>query len=59
LGADLPAQVRARHWGAAMNRDLFWWFVDLTVFAALLVVGIMTGMLAVDSAVGFVRGMLM
>jgi hypothetical protein len=42
-----------------MNRDLLWWAVDLVVFAALLVVGIMTGMLAVDSAVGFVRGMLM
>jgi hypothetical protein len=42
-----------------MNRDLLWWMVDLAVFAGLLVAGIMTGMLAVDSAVGFVRGMLM
>jgi hypothetical protein len=42
-----------------VNRDLFWWVFDLAVFGALLVVGIMTGMLAVDSAVGFVRGMLM
>jgi hypothetical protein len=41
-----------------MNRDLMWWVVDLVVFGALLVVGIMSGMLAVDSAVGFVRGLM-
>jgi hypothetical protein len=42
-----------------MNRELFWWVVDLAVFGALLVAGILAGTLAVDSAVGFVRGMLM
>jgi hypothetical protein len=42
-----------------MNRDLLWWVFDLAVFGALLVAGILAGTLAVDSAVGFVRGMLM
>jgi hypothetical protein len=43
-----------------MNRgDLFWWAFDLAVFAALLIVGILAGTMVVDSAVGFVRGMLM
>jgi hypothetical protein len=41
-----------------MNRDLFWWIVDLTVFGALLVAGILAGTLAVDRAVVFVRSML-
>jgi hypothetical protein len=41
-----------------MNRDLLWWIVDLTVFAALLVAGILAGTLAVDKAVVFVRSML-
>jgi hypothetical protein len=59
LGDVWPASVQPGDWGTAVNRDLFWWVFDLAVFGALLVVGIMTGMLAVDSAVGFVRGMLM
>jgi hypothetical protein len=42
-----------------VNRELFWWFVDLTVFAALLVAGILAGTLAVDKAVVFVRSMLL
>jgi hypothetical protein len=41
-----------------MNRDLFWWVVDLAVFGALLVAGILAGTLAVDRAVVFVRSML-
>jgi hypothetical protein len=42
-----------------MNRELFWWFVDIAVFGALLVGGIFAGTLAVDGAVSFVRGMLL
>ena len=41
-----------------MNRDIIWWIFDLAVFGALLIVGIMAGTLAVDSAVGFVRGLM-
>jgi hypothetical protein len=42
-----------------MNRELLWWAVDLVVFAALLVAGILAGTLAVDKAVVFVRSMLL
>jgi hypothetical protein len=41
-----------------MNRELFWWAVDLAVFAALLVAGILAGTLAVDKAVVFVRSLM-
>jgi hypothetical protein len=41
-----------------MNRDLLWWVFDLAVFGAILVAGILAGMLAVDGAVGFVRGLM-
>jgi hypothetical protein len=42
-----------------MNREIFWWVVDLAVFGALLVAGILAGTLAVDGAVSFVRGMML
>jgi hypothetical protein len=42
-----------------MNRDLLWWIVDLAVFGALLVAGILAGTLAVDKAVVFVRSMML
>ena len=41
-----------------MNRDLLWWVVDLAVFGALLVVGILAGTMAVDGTVAFVRGLM-
>jgi hypothetical protein len=41
-----------------VNRDILWWVVDLAVFGALLVAGLLAGTLAVDSAVGFVRGLM-
>jgi hypothetical protein len=42
-----------------MNRELFWWVVDLAVFGALLVAGILAGPLAVDRAVVFVRSVML